>query len=63
MPHELKTYHVRVVRKQSWTYEDIQAQNAEEAKTLADKLATCEAAHDDWAYETLAREVIKPNAT
>lgn len=55
-PEELRTFRCVVTRKQSWTLE-VRAKDEEEAKEKADLAAMHEVAHDDYAYETTAREV------
>lgn len=55
-PEELRTFRCVVTRKQSWTLE-VRAKDEEAAKEQADLEASGEPAHDDWAYETTAREI------
>ncbi len=52
----MKTYNVKVIRKQSWDF-TVEAEDAEAAKQAADDMANNEPAHDDWAYDTEAHEV------
>jgi hypothetical protein len=48
-----------VRRMQVWNIDGVEAENAEEAKNKADRIAATEEDYpdDDYAYETTAREV------
>ena len=45
-------YRVKVIRKQEWTFTDVEADNDEAARDAADQLALHEPCHDDYAYDT-----------
>jgi hypothetical protein len=50
-------FRCRVVRKQVWSF-DVEADDYETAKDKADQMACHEEAHDDYAYETTADELV-----
>jgi len=56
----VSNYRCIVVRKQKWTF-DVEAADEDEAKEKADMMAWHEEAHDDWAYETIAKEIPSPH--
>jgi hypothetical protein len=51
----VKTYRVRLERKQSWTYV-VEAEDKDDAISKAESMSDDEPAHDDWYFSAEAQE-------